>query len=552
MDGHANTAEPKNEIPSLRSSESDSSLDEDTRPQNRVYQSTHHATQPSLHHGDLELARTKSIAETMSPIREFFFVGLLCSAQFVTQAGLLNTLNILHIIGSDLGINDPGVLSWLIAGYSLTVGTFILLSGRCGDLFGYKNMVVLGFIWFAIWNVVAGCSVYVHGNGAQVLFIFARVMGGIGPAILLPNALGLLGATYNEGRKKDMVFSLFGACAPGGAVVGGTFAGLWALLWWPWTFWTFGIALVVLAVLSTFILPSVPLDPELRNLSTKERIRDLDLLGASVGITAMILFNFAWNQAPGFGWEQPYIYALLIVGILLFPIFFWIELRVAEKPLIPFDVLSTDVTFVMLCEMCGWASFGIFVYYFIQILQQLRHTSPLLTMAQLSPVAISGFIAAITTGHVISRIGPGWVMLISMLAFLTGSIIVATMPAHQIYWAQAFVVTLIIPWGMDMSFPAGTLIMSNAVEKAHQGMAASLVNTVVNYSISIGVGIAGTVDIHVNNGAQTVEDELRGYRGAMYVGIGLSAMGVLTSVLFLLKMRMHERHVQRNTKAAGV
>ena len=152
-----------------------------------------------------------------------------------------------------------------------------------------------------------------------------------------------------------------------------------------------------------------------------------------------------------------------------------------------------------------------------------------------------GFIAAITTGHVISRIGPGWVMLISMLAFLTGNILVATMPIEQIYWAQAFVTTLIIPWGMDMSFPAATLIMSNAVAKRHQGMAASLVNTVVNYSISIGVGIAGTVEAHVNNGGRTVEDELVGYRGALYVSVGLSGMGVVTSLLFLLKMWMRKR-----------
>ncbi|KAF1933768.1 uncharacterized protein M421DRAFT_416119 [Didymella exigua CBS 183.55] len=501
---------------------------------------THATTRPSKREPDLELARTKSIAETMSPLREFFFVGLLCSAQFVTQAGLLNTLNILHIIGGDLGITDPGVLSWLIAGYSLTVGTFILLSGRCGDLFGYKTMVIVGFGWFAVWNVVAGCSVYAPGNGGQVLFIFARVLSGIGPAILLPNALGLLGATYDEGRRKDMVFSLFGACAPSGAVVGGTFAGLWSLLWWPWTFWAFGTVLVFLGGLSYFVLPALPIKKKEQNLTFTQRIGELDLLGATVGIAAMIMFNFAWNQAPGFGWEQPYIYALLIVGIILFPVFFWIELRVSTNPLIPFDALSTDVTFIMICEMCGWAAFGIFIYYFIQVVQQLRETSPLLTMAQLCPVAFSGLVAAITTGHVISRIGPGWVMLISMCAFTAGSIVVATLPIHQIYWAQTFVVTLIIPWGMDMSFPAGTLIMSNAVQKHHQGMAASLVNTIVNYSISIGVGIAGTVETHMNNGGLTEEDELRGYRAAMYVGIGFGAMGVVTSLLFLLKLRIRE------------
>ncbi|KAF3034319.1 hypothetical protein E8E12_004704 [Didymella heteroderae] len=536
MDVTNGSLEPKQEVSPSPSSLSSSTLDLSRHP-------THASARPPKREGDLELARTKSIAETMSPLREFLFVGLLCSAQFVTQAGLVNTLNILHIIGNDLGITDPGVLSWLIAGYSLTVGTFILLSGRCGDLFGYKTMVIIGFAWFAIWNVVAGCSVYAPGNGGQVLFIFARVLSGIGPAILLPNALGLLGATYDEGRRKDMVFSLFGACAPSGAVVGGTFAGLWSLLWWPWTFWTFGIALALLGILSYFILPAVPLKQEEQDLTMTQRIGELDLLGATVGITAMILFNFAWNQAPGFGWEQPYIYALLIVGTLLFPVFFWIELKVSKYPLIPFDALSTDVTFVMICEMCGWAAFGIFIYYFIQILQQLRGASPLLTMAQLCPVTISGFIAAITTGHVISRIGPGWVMLISMCAFTVGSIIVATLPPHQIYWAQSFVVTLIIPWGMDMSFPAGTLIMSNAVEKRHQGMAASLVNTIVNYSISIGVGIAGTVETHINNGGHTEEDELRGYRAAMYLGIGFGAMGVLTSLLFLLKMRIREKQM---------
>lgn len=112
--------------------------------------------------------------------------------------------------------------------------------------------------------------------------------------------------------------------------------------------------------MSYWILPAVPLKEEEQGLTFTQRLHELDLLGATVGITAMILFNFAWNQAPGFGWEQPYIYALLIVGFLLFPVFFWIELRVSEHPLIPFDALKTDVIFVMVCEMCGWAAFGMF------------------------------------------------------------------------------------------------------------------------------------------------------------------------------------------------
>lgn len=126
-------------------------------------------------------------------------------------------------------------------------------------------------------------------------------------------------------------------------------------------------------------------------------------------------------------------------------------------------------------------------------------------------------------------------MFLSMLAFLTGNILVATAPVAQTYWAQIFVCTLVIPWGMDMSFPAGTLILSNAVRKEHQGMGASLVNTVVNYSISIGVGIAGTVEVHLKGGETSKEDELRGMRGALWLAVGLSGLGLGISVLFLGK-----------------
>ena len=81
----------------------------------------------------------------------------------------------------------------------------------------------------------------------------------------------------------------------------------------------------------------------------------------------------------------------------------------------------------------------------------------------------------------------------------------------------------------DLSFPAGTLLLSNRMPKEHQGVAASLVNTIVNYSISLALGIAGTVEGHVNHGGK---DLLKGYRGAWYLGIGLAGMGLVIAVLY--------------------
>ena len=98
-------------------------------------------------------------------------------------------------------ITDGAQLSWLVAGYSLTVGSFILISGRLGDMFGHKKLFVIGFAWFSLWSMIAGLAVYSN----HVLFIFARVLQGIGPAITLPNGLALLGAAYAPGQRKNMV-----------------------------------------------------------------------------------------------------------------------------------------------------------------------------------------------------------------------------------------------------------------------------------------------------------------------------------------------------------
>lgn len=93
--------------------------------------------------------------------------------------------------------------------------------------------------------------------------------------------------------------------------------------------------------------------------------------------------------------------------------------------------------------------------------------------------------------------------------------------------------------------------MSNATPREHQGVAASLMNTVVNYSISIGLGLAGTAESQVNGSGL---DILSGYRAAFYVGIGLAAVGWVVSLNFVVsnyRAKMKERNkgaVERKVK----
>ncbi|KAF3033770.1 hypothetical protein E8E12_005363 [Didymella heteroderae] len=448
--------------------------------------------------------------QNMSLFQEIFFVATICSAQLFAQAGIGQTISIIHIIGDSLHITNALELPWLIAGYSLTVGTFILFSGRLGDLYGYKKLLMIGFAWYALWSFVSGFAVWSN----KVLFIFSRVFAGMGPAICLPNALAILGSSYPPGKRKSMVFAIFAATAPSGVVGGACFAAVFDLAWWPWTFWSFGIAVLCSIVLTQLFVPDPP-----RKLSGKApksfsaHLLELDAYGAIVGILGLVLFNFAWNQAAISGWKSPECITTLVLGVVCMFLFAWIETKWAPAPLIPFRALSTEHAFIVSAILGGWASFGVWFYYTWQFVLEIRGTPPLLAVAYFSPCVISGGIASVTTGLLMHRIGPTVIMMLAMIAFLIGNVLVAFWPADQIYWGQLFIAMLVTPWGMDMSFPAATLVLSDTLPVEQQGVAASLINTLVNYSVSIGLGFASTVEVSVNHDGTDTE---LGYRGAMY------------------------------------
>ena len=274
---------------------------------------------------------------------------------FTNQIGLGNTLTTVGIIGDSFSLTNPGQLSWLVAGYSLTIGTFILVGGRFGDEFGHKRMFVIGMAWYSFWCLIAGLSVY----SSYVLFVFSRVFQGIGPALTLPNALAILGQSYSPGLRKNMSFAAFGATAPTGGLAGFTCGGLFALAWWPWIYWSQAIALACLAVFGAWTIPAPAVIKHVDERTARGRIEALDIPGGLTGVTALVLFNFAWNQAVVVGWKQPYVYVCLVLGLLFAAAFFVIEMYWAQSPILPFADFNSNIAFVFACTATGWATFGI-------------------------------------------------------------------------------------------------------------------------------------------------------------------------------------------------
>lgn len=90
---------------------------------------------------------------------------VICLAQVLMLTGLAQAMVPAQIIGQSFPDSSPGIIAWYSAAYGLTSATFVLPSGRLGDLFGHQNIFLIGCVWFALWSLAAGFAPNVQSAG---------------------------------------------------------------------------------------------------------------------------------------------------------------------------------------------------------------------------------------------------------------------------------------------------------------------------------------------------------------------------------------------------
>ena len=182
-----------------------------------------------------------------------------------------------------------------------------------------------------------------------------------------------------------------------------------------------------------------------------------------------------------------------------------------------------------------------------------------MTSAMTSPVALTGILFALSSVWLVKKLGVAWTMFFAMVNFLVGTVLLATIPMNQTYWLQIFLSILIMPGAMNLSFPSATMLLSSALPKEKQGIAASLVSTMVNYCISCGLGVAGTIHRHVFEAAARRHNlqaefehhpplsatgvalnltRMDSFRGPWTFACGLCGFGVLVAAVYIVVERM--------------
>lgn len=385
----------------------------------------------------------------------------------------------------------------------------------------------------AIWSLISG---FAHN---VILFDFTRAMTGVGNAALAPNSFALLARAFPPySVKKNIAFAFLGFCAPAGYIFGGLIGAAFAeKVTWRWGFWFWAIGCLFLGI-ATFVVVPHRVGSPIPGLSLKR----FDYIGTFLGVTGLTLFAFAWNQASVVGWQEPYTYALLIVGILFIVAFAHSQSHVSA-PILP-NSLWTRKGFapIVTAMSFGWMSFGIFLYYTTILILTVRKESPLSAVAEMVPLVIGGFFATASVGIFIAKVPAQYIFGVSMFSFI-GNFLMSFANYSNVYWAFIFPACLFVVGGPDLSFASSGILISNVVLLEEQGVAGSFISTVVQYSIAVGLGIAATVETHVIKGGS---DLMLGYRGAYWLGMGFAAVAFFIVIIFVRDHRFDRTiHAQK-------
>jgi EmrB/QacA subfamily drug resistance transporter len=406
---------------------------------------------------------------------------------FVCAVGFLDFLDtsIMNValpsIARDLHFSVQS-LQWVLSGYIVTYGGFLLLGGRCADLLGRRRILVTGTALFGLASLTGGLA---QNSG---MLVGARLAQGLGAALMAPAALSILTTSFNYGTDRVKALGVWGAMA-GLASVLGVFLGgvLTAGPGWRW------VLFVNPPVCALVITAAFRLVAGERPGSFGRKFSAFDTAGAILGTGGMLLLVFALVRAPDEGWSAARTIGELAAAAVVLIAFGVNELR-HPNPLVPLSIFrikglaAADASQVI--AMAGFYSAFFFVTLYMQ---NVLHFSPLRSGAAYMPVAAMVAVAAGAGTGLIPRTGTRPLMVVGALIAAGGVYWLSHLPAHGYYWTDLFPGLMIMAFGLGLLFVGVQTAANAGVPPSLAGLAGALINASFQVGAALGLAIFSAV-----------------------------------------------------------
>src|SRR5213596_975932 len=466
---------------------------------------------------------------TLSSRRGVAILLMLSVVQFmdILDASILNIA--LPSIKNDLGFSQQD-LQWVVNGYILTYGGFLLLGGRMADLLGRRFVLVTGLVVFAGSSLTGGLA---HSSS---LLVGARFAQGLGAAMLSPAALSSLTSTFRSTRDRNTALGVWAAVSGIGGAAGVLFGGLLTEgPGWRWVLFI-NVPFSVLALLGAFALLS-------RERVRAGRLANFDALGALLVTGGMLLLVFTLVKAPDVGWGAERTVGGLAGAAVLLAGFAFNELRV-RNPLVPLSILKVKgVAAADATQLVAIAGFLPMFFFLTLYMQTVLHYSPIQTGVAYLPLTVGFIIAASISSQLFARIGTKPVVVLGTVISAAGLYWLSLIPVDGSYVSDILPGLLTVSIGMGGVFTGLTTAANAGIDQDKAGLAAGLLNTGQQLGTALGLAVLSALAtartsslLHAGHDG-LAQASTAGYQRALLVG---ACIVLAASVVAFLTPNSHQ------------
>ncbi|KAF1957174.1 MFS general substrate transporter [Byssothecium circinans] len=428
---------------------------------------------------------------------------------------------IIPALVKDLDI-PPAATIWPASAFALTAGSSLLIFGRLCDKYGGFVVYSLGLLWQLTWSLIAGFS------RNLLMLVFCRALQGFGPAAFLSSGIMLLGSSYRPGPRKNLVFSIYGGCAPIGFFFGIFVSGLSGqYLNWRWYFW---IGAILTSISLATALIYVQSDFQSTRQANADQHVEMDWLGAACLFSGLVLVFFAVNDgahAPH-GWRTSYILVCFILGMFVLGAAAYVEGWVAKQPLLPASLFKVpQMKPFILALFFSYGVFGAWLLYATLYAENIMGAQPMQLVAWFVPFALGGIILSALGGYILHRVHGTILLVISGSAWVLAPLLFAIAPQGATYWAYTLPAMICGTLGIDITYNIANIFITTKLPD-QEGLAGAVCNSVLFLGVSFFLGFADLT-------AQQTESQgmRKSYKAVFWYAVGCASVSVILLLGFV-------------------